>query len=75
MTVFSLLVYSCITINAPLTGELMQKTCNWNGGQALYMTEDLCKAAAPAIGSPVFSDVADGRKIEGIRCQPVQVFH
>lgn len=68
MTVFSLLVYSCVTITAPLSGELMQKTCNWSPRGGLYATHEACLRASPALGSPIFSDVADGRTVENIRC-------
>jgi len=73
MIVFEILVYSCITINAPVSGELMQKTCNWSARSGLYTTQEACLAAAPTIGSDVFSDVADGRKVEKINCVPLQV--
>lgn len=74
MTVFSLLVYSCVTINAPLSGELLQKTCNWSQRGGLFATRDGCLQASPPLGSPIFSDVADGRVVEAIKCseQPVQ---
>ena len=68
MTVFSLLIYSCVTFNAPLSGELLQKTCSWGQRGALYASRDACLRASPALGSPIFSDVADGRKVEDIKC-------
>lgn len=71
MTVFQLFVYSCVTVTAPLSGELLQKTCNWrDGGQTLYAGKESCEAAAPAIGSPIFSDVADARIVEKTKCAP-----
>ena len=74
MTVFSLLIYSCVTITAPMSDELIQKTCAWDhGGGSLYMTQAGCEAAAPPVGSPIFSDVADGRKVENTKCQPLSV--
>ena len=71
MTVWTLLVYSCVTLTS-LQGDLTSKTCSWNGG-ALYRTEGACGAAAPKIGTPIFSDVADGRKVEKTRCDRLSV--
>jgi hypothetical protein len=68
MTVFQLLVYSCVTINAPISGELLQKSCNWSPRGLLFASEEACRKAAPAVGSDVFSDVADGRKVEKTNC-------
>lgn len=73
MTVFSLAVYSCLTVNFPLSGDLMQKTCIWQTQGGLYATKDACLRASPPLGSPIFSDVADGRRVDAVRCneQPV----
>jgi hypothetical protein len=71
MTIFQLFVYSCITLNAPISGELLQKTCNWSegSGNSLYVSVAACESAAPAAGTPVFSDVMDGRKVEKTKCE------
>jgi hypothetical protein len=66
--VFSLLIYSCVTVNFPLSGDLMQRTCRWEGGGTLYASHERCLRASPALGFPIFSDVADGRKVEAIKC-------
>ena len=68
LTIFSLFVYSCVTINAPMTGELLQKTCNWRQVGELYATRDACLNASPPLNSPIFSDIADGRVVEAIKC-------
>ena len=69
MSVFSLFVYSCVTFNAPISGELLQKTCSWSGRGTLYATHEACLRESPLLGSPIFSDVADGRKVEAIKCE------
>jgi hypothetical protein len=73
MTVFSLFLYSCVTISAPMTGELLEKTCNWRQSGGLYETRDACLRASPALGSPIFSDIADGRTVEAIKCNEQSV--
>ena len=73
MTVFSLLVYSCVTINAPISGELLQKTCSWGQRGGLFATRDACLRASPPLHSPIFSDIADGRQVESIKCEPQPV--
>lgn len=74
--VFQLFVYSCVTLNSPISGELLQKTCNWsNGGSVLYAGREACEADAPAIGAPIFSDVMDGRQVEKTKCEPRSVRH
>jgi len=73
MTVFSLLVYSCVTINSWPGGDLMSKTCKWSQEGALYASHEACLRASPALGEPIFSDVADGRKVEAIKCDAQNV--
>lgn len=73
MIVFSLLVYSCTTLNAPISGELLQKTCSWNPRGGLFATHEACLRASPPLNSPIFSDVADGRLVEAIKCEPQNV--
>jgi hypothetical protein len=69
MTVFQFFLYSCVTLNAPISGELLQKTCNWSQGSDLYATHEACLRDSPPLNSPIFSDVADGRKVEAIKCE------
>ena len=72
MTLFQLFVYSCVTLNAPIGGDLLQKTCQWgNGITGFYARKESCEADAPAVGSPIFSDVVDGRKVELTKCDPI----
>jgi hypothetical protein len=68
VTVFQLFIYSCVTINAPISGELLQKTCQWGQRGGLYATHEACLRESPSLNSPIFSDVADGRKVEAIKC-------
>ena len=69
MTVFQLAVFSCVRLTS-LGGDVMSMSCDWKP-YSMYTTEELCTAAAPKIGSPVFSDVADGRTVEKTHCTPV----
>lgn len=73
MTVFQLMVYSCVSLVAPISGDLMQKTCTWAAQGALYAKQEACEANAPKIGSPVFSDVMDGRTVEKTHYAPQTV--
>jgi hypothetical protein len=73
MSVFQLFIYSCITTIAPMSGELLSKTCDWSQRGALYASHDACLRASPALGSPIFSDVADGRVVEAIKCDEQRV--
>lgn len=73
MVVFSLLIYSCITLNG-WRGELLQKTCAWKTEGSLYSTEKACLKAAPSLNSPIFSDVSDGRKVEAVECREQKVY-
>lgn len=70
ITVFQLFIYSCVTLIAPVSGELLEKTCSWSGGGSLYVSQVICEADAPEIGAPIFSDVADGRRVEKTKCEP-----
>lgn len=71
ITAYVLVVYSCIIINNPLNGELISKNCNWNGNN-LFSSLELCEASAPKDGSPIFSDVLDGRKVEKHQCNEIK---
>jgi hypothetical protein len=73
VTVFQLLIYSCVTITAPISGDLVQKSCAWQPQGGLWAMQDQCEASAPKIGSSIFSDVADGRVVERTRCAPQAV--
>jgi hypothetical protein len=71
MTIFQLAVYSCVRFGNPFTDE-SAVTCNWTP-HGLFASEEKCNAAAPKIGSPIFSDIADDRKVENVRCSSVFV--
>lgn len=72
MTIYTLAIYSCVTLMSPLSQDLLSKTCAWNGN-TLYTTIEKCEADAPKDGSPIFSDIADGRKVEKHSCNPIGV--
>lgn len=72
MAVFEMLTYSCVIVNG-FAGELMSKTCRWDGG-VYYVQQSKCaEKGAALIGNPVFSDMAENRKIENFRCSPISV--
>ena len=72
MTIFQLLVYSCVSVNG-LDGELMTKMCRWDQGK-LYKTEAHCdEAGAARFMERMFSDVADDRHVEKHKCVKVWV--
>jgi hypothetical protein len=67
MTFFQLLVYSCITFN-DMYGMMMQKTCTW-APRDYYAHKERCESDGRAqIGNPIFSDVADDRHVEAMKC-------
>jgi hypothetical protein len=67
MMFFQLLVYSCVTFN-DLGGMMMQKTCNWSQ-RDYYAHKERCELdGAAEIGKPIFSDVADYRHVEAMKC-------
>ena len=72
MVIFALIVVSCVETPNPFGGSAYDtsysKSCR--GVEAnLFATKDACeKAGEPLIGTPVFSDVADGRKVERYGC-------
>jgi hypothetical protein len=69
--VWSLAIYSCV-VSTPMDGSY-SKTCNWGGG-TLHASKEHCETAAPKDGSDVFSDVADGRKVERHECREIRVY-
>lgn len=72
MTIFHLLVYSCVTANG-LDGELIAKTCRWDS-RSLYTTTDRCEeAGARTLMSQIFGDVYEDRRVERHKCLPVWV--
>jgi hypothetical protein len=71
MTIFQLAIYSCVRFGNPFTDD-MTTSCHWTPN-GLFMTEEKCKAVAPQLGTPIFSDVADDRKVEDTRCASVFV--
>jgi hypothetical protein len=81
MTIFQLLVYSCITANG-LDGELIAKTCRWDA-RALYVTTERCEeAGAKAFMSEIFGDSMNIdnlgrpqiRRVEKHKCEKVTVY-
>ena len=71
ITIWSLAVYSCVVIT-PMDGSY-SKTCNWSGG-SLHASKESCEAKAPKDGSDVFSDIADGRKVDHHECKEIKVY-
>ena len=72
MTVFQLFVYSCVTLNG-WDGELISKMCRWDA-RDLHQTETKCAVAgANELGHPVYSDIAEDRRVEKMRCLPIGV--
>jgi hypothetical protein len=78
MTVWQLIVHSCITYGsgvAGISGEYSTTVSCRNDRASLYATEEICnQAAAKAQGRPIYSDVADGRKADDASCSAVTVF-
>jgi hypothetical protein len=72
VTIFTLAVYSCVTIMMWPGTDLRSKTCDWNG-RGMYSSREKCEAAAPKDGDEVFSDVADGRKVEKHSCNEMRI--
>jgi hypothetical protein len=67
MPIFHLLLYSCVLSNG-LDGELLSKTWRWDAS-GFYVQQEKCGAkGALAIGTPVFSDTFEDRKIEKFKC-------
>jgi hypothetical protein len=72
MTIFQLLVYSCVVANS-FDGDLMSKTCRWDL-RGFYVAAYRCnEKGASLIGSPIFSDVYEDRKVDKFKCSPVSV--
>lgn len=68
MTIFGLLLYSCVSSNG-IDGELLSRTCRWDNQYPHYSTYEKCAAAGlKAIGTPVFSDTAEDRHVEKHKC-------
>ena len=71
MTVFQLMIFSCVRSTSPFDGELMQMSCSWEPA-SLYATKELCEVAGKSIiGNPIHSGIADGRKVEKTKCVPI----
>lgn len=74
--VFELLLFSCVTALWPASSDLMSKTCRWQTTGVLYATQERCSADGNAkIGTPIFSDVYEDRRVEQIRCQSRSVVY
>jgi hypothetical protein len=72
MAVFVLAFYSCVTFN-DFGGDLASKTCHWSGGTMYSTTEKCNNAGMAAIGNPIFSDIAEDRKVEKYSCTPISI--
>lgn len=72
MTIFQMAVFSCVRLMAPMSDDVLSMSCSWQS-QGFFASEQSCLAHAPKIGTPIFSDVADNRKVEKVRCTPVFV--
>ncbi len=70
--IWSLAIYSCVEITSPFGGDY-SKTCHWAGG-SLHSTKERCEKEAPKDGAEVFSDVADGRKVDHHECREIKVY-
>lgn len=74
MTVFQLMVYSCVTFSGFGMNGTWSKSCEWRTWGPLRTTLEGCESdAKKTIGAPIYSDVMDGRAIEQARCDAVQV--
>ena len=72
MTIFQLLVYSCVTANG-LDGELLAKTCRWQVG-SLYVAAAKCEEAGAArFMERMFSDIYEDLRVEKHKCVKVWV--
>jgi hypothetical protein len=79
MTIFSLLVYSCVTITNGLGGggDALTMTCRWDQ-RGLYVDEGRCNEGGRAAAGELvheFSVVvgATPRKVEKHSCNPISV--
>lgn len=72
MTIFQLLLYSCVVTNG-IGGELLSKTCEWRPA-GFYLIEGKCGVeSSQQHGKPMFEFVASNRTVEGHKCQPITV--
>jgi len=76
MTIFNLLVYSCVTLT-DFSGDLISKTCNWRpaSNSMPYARKEVCEAQGQLlIGTPIFSDVYEDRRVDKFKCDSRSVF-
>lgn len=76
MTIFQLMLYSCVVTNG-LGGEMLSKTCDWRAA-GLYRLEGKCGVeGSQEHGKPIheFSRVINStvRKVEMHKCVPLTV--
>lgn len=75
MTIFQLLLYSCVVTNG-MDGLLLSKTCEWRAS-AFYRSEGKCGVeGAQQHGRTVHEfafNPAASRKVETHKCQPITV--
>jgi hypothetical protein len=71
MMIFQLFIFSCVTAFA-LNGD-WTKSCR-SSPDAMFQSEDGCMQAGEKwLGRPLFSDVAEDRKVEEFKCIPLVV--
>lgn len=72
MTVFVLALYSCVSVN-DFHGDLAMKTCDWRQ-RGMFSTAEKCdKAGTAFVGTPIFSDIAEDRKVQKYSCGPLSI--
>ena len=72
MTIFQLLLYSCVSTHYT-DGNPLTKTCDWRP-DAFFAQEDQCKQnGTNELGHLVFSEAAEERRIEYFKCAETDV--
>lgn len=72
MTVFQLLIYSCVSLNG-LDGELVSKMCRWDARE-MFQTEASCGVAGTVeMGKPIWGDIYEDRTAAKFKCSPVSI--
>jgi len=75
MTIFQLMVYSCVQYNIVPLMPYSDYTisCRWQPWGFHQSKESCEREAASQLGKPIFSDVADGRKVEKAQCADINI--
>ena len=55
MTIFQLMLYSCVMTMYPMTGDLLSKTCNWQP-RGWYLSEQKCSDDGRTMKCPQWAD-------------------